>query len=712
MDGVAVPADDVTHVSVGSPVDTGALVGKKIEVLDPTDGCWRAGLVKKANADIASNLIRYEDGQKAWVDLQVCEYKYWEESGGAAKQRTRQPKAAAHRERVRERIALRLRSQPSVIQLLAGKVVETYDADSEGFRAGAVQDQETNGSWRIAYDGNLVSVDLDSVSFKVLVEIGEALFNRIDALSKLEIELFMPEYSLYYPATVKRVNVKQKSCLVCFHNGDKEWLDLGTRKYKVIIAPKQTVVVDSALQPSTVPPMSPTESNSPSLSYPEDIAAAPMVKAYVGTPPASVQQEPAAAVASQSPAAEASQNLGANVLAPDSSLAPSSATEPSPSIAPPATLASSASSASPVPSSAASASPLEPSPAAELAAAANSNTLLVADYSHASLYISSSETEDDNEASVDDPLCADALKTKVDEGKKRLFRMFSRGRLPTVRKAPSMPYPIKKSTSWLALHQPMVPSKSEAVILNGRKAEGGGSDGQSSGAGGVPPILQLGAEDDWSSLTQVADEDDTYLETPRNENGSKSPWGERWDAGCNRSYYYNQQTGESRWKTDMPADADDFAYTEQGAGIVWYEMVDAGSGHPYWLHARTGVSQWEPPKWLDQTDSDTGVRFFVNNITGESQWDTPAEYELIARQQQLNHGSGAEHEAAAEPPLQHPRHQRQQQLPPVLPRACPPLPAQAQARQDAAGSSPALGCAGGAVPVGNPLAVARARRKA
>ena len=119
---------------------------------------------------------------------------------------------------------------------------------------------------------------------------------------------------------------------------------------------------------------------------------------------------------------------------------------------------------------------------------------------------------------------------------------------------------------------------------------------------------------------------------------SRGQWEEKVD-GENRSYFYNSETGESRW--DAPEEA--------AVDVGWEERFDENSNRAYYYHRQTGEVTWHKPEaavasnvspaasegtWEEKVDPTTGSTYYFNAMTGESRWagdETP---------QQQQHGRG------------------------------------------------------------------------
>lgn len=118
----------------------------------------------------------------------------------------------------------------------------------------------------------------------------------------------------------------------------------------------------------------------------------------------------------------------------------------------------------------------------------------------------------------------------------------------------------------------------------------------------------LAGEDSGTESGAGAGEDDPYTA----EQGAhaqaapnKSPW-HAVDDGEGNTYYFNEETHESRW--DPPPDFADGAVTAVGAAAATVR------------YSSTGVPLGE--EWHLVHDDDGNVYYF-NEETGETQWDTP-----------------------------------------------------------------------------------------
>lgn len=86
----------------------------------------------------------------------------------------------------------------------------------------------------------------------------------------------------------------------------------------------------------------------------------------------------------------------------------------------------------------------------------------------------------------------------------------------------------------------------------------------------------LGRNINWGSLVGMsANQDKKTL---------PSGWQELKDESSGRNYFYNKNSGESRWEfpVDLPPG--------------WQEMRDQASQRVYYYNQTTGKSQWEPPE--------------------------------------------------------------------------------------------------------------------
>jgi hypothetical protein len=61
-------------IPLGTSIDCEKLVGQEVEVL--IDGVYYGAFVKRANADIAANFLRFVNGDKQWMDLSTRSAAY------------------------------------------------------------------------------------------------------------------------------------------------------------------------------------------------------------------------------------------------------------------------------------------------------------------------------------------------------------------------------------------------------------------------------------------------------------------------------------------------------------------------------------------------------------------------------------------------------------------------------------------------------------
>ena len=114
-------------------------------------------------------------------------------------------------------------------------------------------------------------------------------------------------------------------------------------------------------------------------------------------------------------------------------------------------------------------------------------------------------------------------------------------------------------------------------------------------------------------------------------------WREEFDHERGRAYFYNQNTGESRWT--MPSETQPKVSVNEL--VMWISKLDQKSGCVYYVNRVTGETSWTKPvqneakrnplaKWAEERDAATGKAYFVNLATGEAQWTAPVGYSVWA----------------------------------------------------------------------------------
>lgn len=63
-----------------------------------------------------------------------------------------------------------------------------------------------------------------------------------------------------------------------------------------------------------------------------------------------------------------------------------------------------------------------------------------------------------------------------------------------------------------------------------------------------------------------------------------------------------------------------------------WQALDDGEGNTYYYHDESGESRWTKPTadglpdgWVKMNDEESGTEYFFNTYSGESQWEVPTE---------------------------------------------------------------------------------------
>ena len=107
-------------------------------------------------------------------------------------------------------------------------------------------------------------------------------------------------------------------------------------------------------------------------------------------------------------------------------------------------------------------------------------------------------------------------------------------------------------------------------------------------------------------------------------------WEEYVDAETGTVYYYNQDTGESRWSLSPRS-----AHGGQDTGRRSIQSVGTGRRSTKWQH-QYGFEynetnqlvrvERERSSWTKEFDSDSGLDYYYNHLTEECRWDVPEDY--------------------------------------------------------------------------------------
>ena len=71
------------------------------------------------------------------------------------------------------------------------------------------------------------------------------------------------------------------------------------------------------------------------------------------------------------------------------------------------------------------------------------------------------------------------------------------------------------------------------------------------------------------------------------------------------------------------------AYDDGSQYDAWVQMHDHTSAHDYWYNCETGESRWTDPNltgWIERTDPATGRTYYYHTETEQSSWSPPAGY--------------------------------------------------------------------------------------
>lgn len=119
-------------------------------------------------------------------------------------------------------------------------------------------------------------------------------------------------------------------------------------------------------------------------------------------------------------------------------------------------------------------------------------------------------------------------------------------------------------------------------------------------------------------------------------------WQELLDEASGKTYYYNTVNGETSWtKPDIPSEEVVVSPVVDELPAGWIETTDTTSGQTYFYNAETGETSWDRPtnshealsaasstvidfSWVEATVPETGQIYYYHTVTGETSWDRPA----------------------------------------------------------------------------------------
>uniref|UniRef100_A0A1D1YSS0 Polyglutamine-binding protein 1 n=2 Tax=Anthurium amnicola TaxID=1678845 RepID=A0A1D1YSS0_9ARAE len=78
-------------------------------------------------------------------------------------------------------------------------------------------------------------------------------------------------------------------------------------------------------------------------------------------------------------------------------------------------------------------------------------------------------------------------------------------------------------------------------------------------------------------------------------------WAEAKDPASGCTYYYNENTGESKWDCPTECSASSQLPVLQSLSDGWEEMLDNSTGQKYYYNTKTHATKWERPISVDET---------------------------------------------------------------------------------------------------------------
>jgi len=118
-------------------------------------------------------------------------------------------------------------------------------------------------------------------------------------------------------------------------------------------------------------------------------------------------------------------------------------------------------------------------------------------------------------------------------------------------------------------------------------------------------------------------------------------WLEHTDEASGKKYWFNHQTGASRW--------DDETEPAAGATSSWKEEFDPKTKDKHWFNYETGATRWVTgaSAWKEEFDPKTKDKYWFNYETGATSWYPPGAAEPAAAEPAAAQPATAAQPAAA-----------------------------------------------------------------
>ena len=90
-------------------------------------------------------------------------------------------------------------------------------------------------------------------------------------------------------------------------------------------------------------------------------------------------------------------------------------------------------------------------------------------------------------------------------------------------------------------------------------------------------------------------------------------WGTMIDPASGNAYFYNNETGESEWASDVKDDNETPSLTSELSTAQWNPMLGEGGG--------SGADEDEDSDWIRAFDDTHEAWYWYNKVTTETTWE-------------------------------------------------------------------------------------------